>query len=131
LVVDEPDEWIDRVAQRLRRMCIVMRVATSGQESLQIVGTERVDLAFIASDLPQLGGLRLVRQVHEIVDDLPVVLIDSRSDRHWLEEALRLKARTILPRPVDTTLAVETIRRMLDIQGDWCGWPGYGGPVDV
>ena len=55
-----------------------------------------------------------------------VVLIGGRSDRYWLEMALKLQARTILPRPVKVSLVLDTIWRTLNVRTD-----GFDGPTRI
>lgn len=112
LVADDPCEWIRPIASQLHRASIRVCVTSSERQSLQMVRTGQVDLALVAGDVPHLGGLELVRRMYHIAADLPVILIGGRSDRHWLEEALRLRARTILPRPVNPVLLLEMIGKM-------------------
>ena len=126
LVADSQCEWLVGVAQGLDRTSVTIRVATSDRQTLQIVRNERLALAVVAGDMPRWGGLDLVRRVHQISIDLPVVLIGGRYDRHWLEEALRLGALTVLPRPVSPSMVLAMILKTLRMvrPPDWPREPG-------
>ena len=122
LVAEVSCKWLEAVTPELTRAAIKIRLARSEVQTLDIIRAEHMDLAVIAADVPRLGGLELVRRMHRIDTELPVVLIGGRSDRRWLEEALRLRAQTVLPRPVNGTLVLETILRTLKVRvrvPDW------------
>lgn len=127
LIADDPSEWVNRLARQLSHADIELRMAGSGSQSLEIIRGGRVRLAVIAADVPRLGGLVLVRQVQRLVRDLPVILIGGRCDRHWLETALRLRARTILPRPVNVPLILQAIGRTLNLKTNETDWGNHWG----
>ncbi|NLX03931.1 MAG: response regulator [Phycisphaerae bacterium] len=126
LVVEARSEWLEGVARELARVSVTLRWATTENQSLRILKSERPSLALVAADEPRLGGLNLVRRMHLIAENLPVVLIGGRYDRHWLEEALRLKALTILPRPVSKVTVIETVIKALKV-GSPVKTPGWFG----
>ena len=124
LIADGPCEWIGRIAELLKdwSVPVQMRIAGSQAHGLEIIGQSRVDIAFIGVDVPQLGGLELVRRLHRQAVDVPVVLLGGRSDRLWLEQALRLNVRTVLPRPIRETLVLDVICKTLDVRNRRLGW---------
>jgi len=111
LVADEDCDWVGGLARLLAGSRVRVWVADSRHRSLEILRREQVDLVLIAVDVPRLGGLDFVRRAHELVRDLPMVLLGPRLDRRWLEQALTLRPQGVLPRPVDPRRVLEMIWR--------------------
>ncbi len=135
LVADDPAEWVRgfladlyggslKIRETDRRIPIrvledpptgAVRMFLSGseQESFEIVRRERLDLALVAGDNPRLGGLGLVRRMHLLSAELPVIVLGSQTNLRWLREALDVGVKTVLPRPVNigqlVTLSVKIL----------------------
>jgi phosphoserine phosphatase RsbU/P len=137
LVADDPAEWVkvflkdlysgplkalvcDRaipvdLGEELPGGSIRMFLAGSEREGVEFVRRERVDLALVAGDNPRLGGLGLVRRMHILSTELPVIVLGSQGNFRWLREALDVGVRTILPRPVNVSQLVSISIKILGV----------------
>ncbi len=84
------------------------------RELLRVVEHGLVDAAVLDDGtdwgMDVLDLLRLIRRVNEI---LPVVVVTTRRDRHWLEHALRLTAFSVVVKPLELEELLRQIRRMM------------------
>jgi DNA-binding NtrC family response regulator len=115
LVADEPAEWLKYFFDRLALPGVDVRVAGTETQGLRIIQEEPVDLALIAGDLPRLGGLDFIRRVHWYRHEMPVIVLGGDPSRRWMQEALRIGVRSVLPRPINVTRLVEVSVKMLNI----------------
>jgi DNA-binding response OmpR family regulator len=90
-----------------------MFLSGSEEESFEIVRRERLDLALVAGDNPRLGGLSLVRRMHVLSAELPVIVLGSQTNLRWLREALDVGVTTVLPRPVNVSQLVSVSVKIL------------------
>lgn len=76
----------------------VVAEASSGEDTLQILRTQSVDLVFLDIDMPGIGGMRLA----ELLDDMdlaPSVIFVTAYEHHALE-AFGVNAQDYLLKPV-------------------------------
>lgn len=118
LVADEPADWVRYFFDRLDLPGVDVRVADSENHGLRIIREEPVDLALIAGDVPSFGGLEFVRRVHWYHRETPVIVLGGDPSRRWMQEALRIGVRSVLPRPINVARLVEVSAKMLRIVQD-------------
>ncbi len=107
-----PASWVDGLAAHLRGRGIGVRRAFDGPESIRIVETGAIDLAVLSADLPRMDGLSVLRIIRSINQSLPCVFVAKCPTRRLLEQALALRAFSVLPAPVDTAILTELVERM-------------------
>jgi DNA-binding response OmpR family regulator len=113
LVADEPADWAKTFFDRLNSPAIDVLFAGSERQGLEIIRREPVDLALIAGDVPQVGGLEFIRRVRWYRAEMPVIVLGGEASRRWMLEALRVGVRTVIPRPVNVPRLVEFSIKML------------------
>lgn len=114
LVADHPADWARTFFDRLNSPAIDVRFAGDERRGLEIVRREPVDLALIACDVPQVGGLEFVRRLHWYRTEMPVIVLGGEPSRRWMQEALRVGVRTVIPRPVNVARLVELSIKVLN-----------------
>ena len=67
----------------------------SDQEVIELVQGGAADAVVLDEAATEIDALRLLRIIRRLNDTLLVVLLTCRSDRRWLEEALRLVAKPL------------------------------------
>lgn len=113
LVADEPAEWAKTFFDRLSSPTVDVCFVGDEQQGLDIIRREPVDLALIAGDLPQVGGMEFIRRVHWYRMEIPMIVLGGEPSRRWMLEALRMGVRTVIPRPVNVTRLVELSIKVL------------------
>lgn len=113
LVADEPADWVERFVEDLHAGGVDMYLAADEQHGLDIIRRQEVDLVVVAADNPRMGGLEMVRRVHLFSVQVPVIVVGSPLNPRWLQEALKIGVRTVLPRPVDIEKLVSLSLKIL------------------
>ena len=116
LVADQSADWAKTFYDRLNSPAVDVRFADDERKGLEIIRNEPVDLALIAGDLPQVGGLEFIRRVHWYRMEMPVIVLGGEPSRRWMLEALRMGVRTVIPRPVNVAMLVEFSIKVLNTQ---------------
>jgi chemosensory pili system protein ChpA (sensor histidine kinase/response regulator) len=111
----EDDELVARsIRSLLERNRIQVVSATDGQEALDLLDRTRVDIVLLDLMLPGVNGFQFLRALqHTEQEDLPVVVVTSRTDpvnHFW---ARRLGATEYIEKPVDTDYLMEVVDRCL------------------
>jgi DNA-binding NarL/FixJ family response regulator len=87
--------------------------AESADAALQLAKRSKADLAIVDLSLGQVTGLELVRQLHEAVPDLPVLVLSMHDEALFAERALRAGARGYIMKHEAIDGLVGAIRHVL------------------
>lgn len=98
----------------------LMRATGYGAESFISVETllrfdnlRGFDCIIADVQMPGMGGLDLIRELHERGIRIPVILITALPDRHLDEEAVSRSALCLLRKPIETSSLLYWIERSL------------------
>ena len=75
-------------------------LAGDGEEALQIVHNEPVDLLLLDMHMPRLSGLETIRRVKQFRCQLPCILLSAALDELLIHEAQLAQAFSVLAKPV-------------------------------
>ena len=75
--------------------------AADGQEALQMLNNEWVDLVLTDIHMPKMNGLDLIREMKkdEILKSIPVVMVTTEGTTKKIEESMRLGAKGYIKKP--------------------------------
>ncbi len=95
--------------------------AGNGQEALDVVNREWVDLVFLDLNMPVMNGSEFVERMSEQghLDKVPVVIVSTEGSESKVERLLEAGARAFVRKP----FTPEDIRRTVrDVLGEWDGF---------
>ena len=84
---------------------------TSGNDALDAMEEEQVDLVFLDENMPGMSGLDTLTAIKEKHPTLPVVMITKSEEEHIMEEALGSKISDYLIKPVNPKQILLTIKK--------------------
>ena len=117
LFVDDEEELVSAVVERLEIRDIEACGATNGVEALQKLDDQEFDVVVVDVRMPGLGGLAVLRRIKDSHPRLEVVLLTGHGSTEDVEEGLRLGAFAYLQKPVDIEHLVDLIHRATDEGG--------------
>jgi CheY-like chemotaxis protein len=101
--------------------------ASSGEEALDIIREEPIHLAFLDMHLPRMTGLETLQLLHEMNAVLPCILVTADASEHLMREAFRVRAYSVIPKPVSKHVVLYTVvRALMRAYGGLCEEPGHG-----
>jgi len=94
LLVDGDLVYLDTVAHVLELDGHCVLRATSGEAGLEIARRQQPDIIFLEVALPGSGGMGLLRRLKSdpMTNDIPVVVVSGRCERHLIDDCRRLGA---------------------------------------
>ena len=119
LVADDDAEVRETVAEWVSLQGFEVSQAANGLEALLRVKRERPHLIVLDLSMPRLGGLDALRRIRVFDPSIRVVVVTGTDDPGATQEALRLGAARVLPKPVD----FDELRKVLG-QSVAAGAPG-------
>jgi CheY-like chemotaxis protein len=94
-------------------------LAGDGQEALEIVHRQDVHLLLLDMHMPRLTGLETIERVKRFNAELPCILLSARADEQLIEQALRVQAFAVLPKPVSRQRIIDSVRQALQRAYNW------------
>jgi len=88
-------------------------LAGSGEEALDIVREQPVDLALLDMHMPRLTGLETLELVRQINAFLPCILVTADANEVLIRQAFRARAYSVIPKPVSKHVVLYTVVRAL------------------
>jgi len=118
LIVDDEADVRSALADILRAMryadTLQVVEAADGQEGLSAVVAQRPDLILLDLQMPHMGGLALLKQIHQADRRLPIIVITATQDTRMAAEALGSGAVAYLPKPFDPRHVEMLVATFLD-----------------
>jgi len=113
LLADEQEEWHWTVRGLLEPQGVQTVSARSGRQALELLESMPVHVAVLDAQMPQLGGMQVIRMMRELHQPTPAILLTSHLTSHLLQEALGMQVFSVLSKPVDFNLLLDALARVL------------------
>jgi len=114
LLANEQEEWHQTIRVLLEPQGVQTISARTGREALELLESRPFHAAVLDHQMPQLGGLQVVRLLHELHQQAPpAILLANDLTSHLLREALGMRIFSVLSKPVDTNLLLDALARVL------------------
>ncbi len=111
LFVDDEEELVATVVERLDLRGIEATGALSGEEALTRIAVQPFDVVVVDVRMPGMGGLDVIRRLKHTHPELAVVLLSGHGAKEDVEVGLRLGAFDYLQKPVDLQDLLEVLGR--------------------
>jgi len=139
LAADDEPEVLTIVARFARQLGFEVTTCGGGPEALAILPEFRPDVAIVDLQMPQIGGLDVLRTVRETAPDCQVILMTGNPTVDTAIEAVKAGALDYLTKPFDfdrlrallTTVrdGIDRRERILDLEADVAGRVEFQGMV--
>ena len=113
LLANEQEGWHHTVRQLLEPQGVVTVAARNGREALELIESTPVHAAVLDAQMPQLGGLQVVRLMRDIQKTTPAILLANDLTSALLREALSMHVFSVLSKPVDFNVLLDSLARVL------------------
>ena len=113
LIADDNDGWRDVVGDVLAREGFRTVEASCGEEAIELVRHERIDVVLIDFHMPRLDGIQTLRIIRREQYWVPAVLMTAHPDDLPAADVRALRVETVLEKPVDRQVIVRTVTRIM------------------
>ncbi|MEA2465459.1 MAG: hypothetical protein QOJ98_3206 [Acidobacteriota bacterium] len=114
LIVDDEEVLRDVLDVMLRREGFECLSAVSGEEALNVLETEEVDLVVLDVMLPGISGIDTLRAMRISNPELPVIVITAFSSIDGAIEAMKYGAFHYIPKPFKNEEVILTVNKALE-----------------
>jgi excisionase family DNA binding protein len=117
LVVDDENSIRKTVSLFLRADNYRVATAATGAEAIASVQREMPDIVLLDLVMPDMNGVEVLKELHRMDPDLPVVIVTAFPDSEMMFQAMQFPPVMLLPKPVKKTDIIRSVHRFLSGSG--------------
>ena len=116
LLVDDEEEFIDLMSQRLETRGLKVVAVTSGEKAVKMVADKNFDVAIVDLSMPGIDGIETLIQIKAKRPDMEVIMLTGQATVKAGIEAMKDGASDFLEKPVDLNVLMEKIEQAKKIR---------------
>ncbi len=109
LLVDDEEQFIDILSNRLETRGFVVNKAFSGDEAIDLVSKQEVDVVILDVVMPGRDGIETLKQLKQLRPLTEVIMLTGHGTVDTAIEGMKLGAYDYLIKPTDTKDLIEKI----------------------
>ncbi len=109
LIVDDEEQFLDVLSQRLKTRGVKIDTAASGEEALKRAKSKDFDAIVLDLVMPGLTGLETLKRLRDENPDLQIIILTGHATVEKGVEAVKNGATEFLEKPVDINKLLEKI----------------------
>ncbi len=117
LIVDDDPAILRLLSMNLKARGYEIFTATNGEESLEAVQKDFIDLIILDLMMPKLDGVEVCRRIREW-SDIPIIILSARGDENDKVKCLELGADDYLTKPFGIAELMARINTAFRHRGD-------------
>jgi len=101
LLVDDESEFLETLVKRLRKRKLNTTGVGSGEEALEVLRTEPVDVVVLDVKMPGMDGIETLRAIKKIRPLVEVIMLTGHANMEVAITGMELGAFDYLMKPMD------------------------------
>ena len=101
LVVDDEEDILEVIQDRLEAYGFTVATAGNGLEALKKLSVEKFDGIFMDVKMPEMGGIEALEQIRKKDRKIPIIIITSSSTKEAAIEAMAKGANEYVLKPFE------------------------------
>jgi len=111
LLVDDEEQFLDTLSQRLELRGIKVDTVTGGEEALDKITSQKFDAIVLDLVMPGIDGMETLKRLKEKNPDIQIIMLTGKATVKKGIEAMKLGAEDFLEKPVDLNVLMEKIKK--------------------
>ncbi len=111
LIVDDEQDFLDIMAERMRTRGMEVVTASSAKEALERIENELFDAIILDFMMPEMNGLETIKAIKAKKPQLQVILLSGQATLEKGIEAMKLGALDVVEKPADMESLVAKIKK--------------------
>ncbi|MFW2366488.1 MAG: response regulator [Desulforhopalus sp.] len=101
LLVDDEEEFVRTLAERLEIRGLKVTGATSGKEAIELTDRQEFDAIIVDLAMPGMDGLSTLKHIKTLHPDTGIIMLSGQGTVKTSTEAMKLGAEDFLEKPVN------------------------------
>jgi CheY-like chemotaxis protein len=115
LLVDDEEDIIEVIQDRLEAYGFTVTTARTGVEALKKLSSDRFDGIFLDVKMPEMGGIEALEEIRKTDQKTPIIIITSSSTREAAIEAVAKGANDYVLKPFEWQELKAKIEKIYDM----------------
>jgi DNA-binding response OmpR family regulator len=114
LLVDDEEEFVTTLAERLELRGLQARAALNGEAALQMIEADTPEIVILDVMMPGIGGFEVLRRIKAQHPQLPVILLTGRGSEKEGVKGMQLGAFDYLMKPLNIEELIKKMQEALE-----------------
>ena len=114
LLVDDEEEFVSTLAERLELRNINTLIATDGGQALQIIQTDKPPVVVLDVMMPGMDGLNVLQQIKHNNPEIQIILLTGQGSAKDGIKGMRMGAFDYMVKPVKIEDLIEKMKEAYD-----------------
>ena len=101
LLVDDEEEFLEIMAERMRARDMEVTTSTSAAEALELIATESYDAVIMDFQMPEMDGIQALKAIREKKPEMQIILLTGHATVEKGVEAMKAGAMDFVEKPAD------------------------------
>ena len=110
LLVDDEEEYLEIMSERMRARDIDVTTSTSAREALDMIATESFDAVIMDFMMPEMNGIEALKVIKEKNPEMQIILLTGHATVEKTVEAMKAGAMDLIEKPADLDALSEKIK---------------------
>ena len=110
-LVDDEEEFLDIMAERMRARDMEVTTSTSATEALALIATESFDAVIMDFMMPEMDGIQALKAIKEKRPEMQIILLTGHATVQKGVEAMKAGAMDVVEKPADLDALSEKIKK--------------------
>jgi two-component system OmpR family response regulator len=111
LLVDDEEEFVETLAERMRNRGMDVETSNSGSAALDLIDDDSYDVVVLDLKMPGMDGLEALARIKKRRPEIQVVLLTGHATVEKGVEAMKRGALEFLEKPIDLSKLSEVIHK--------------------
>ena len=112
LVVDDNDDFRKLLRELLETKGYSILEAVDGQEAIEVMAKEEVNLGIVDLDMPRMNGIEFSKKVKSERPNFPIIMVTAYSQFYSAGDILASGVDAFLQKPVDLERLMKAIQQL-------------------
>ena len=110
LIVDDEEDFLEVMAERIRIQGMEVLTAASAEEALKMIAKESYDAVIMDFMMPAIDGFKALKLLKEKKPEVQIILLTGNVPEQKRIEAKKLGALDVIEKPADLKILIEKIK---------------------
>jgi len=110
LLVDDEEEYLEIMSERMRARDIDVTTSTSAREALDMIATGSFDAVIMDFMMPEMNGIEALKAIKEKNPEMQIILLTGHATVEKTVEAMKAGAMDLIEKPADLDALSEKIK---------------------
>jgi DNA-binding response OmpR family regulator len=116
LLVDDEEEFVTTLAERLELRGLQARTALNGEAALKMIEADIPQIVILDVMMPGIGGFEVLRRIKAQHPQLPVILLTGRGSTKEGIKGMQLGAFDYLMKPLNIEELIKKMQEAIESQ---------------